>query len=179
MRLLTIILTLFLSHLSFGQKTQNKTITIDSHLSFQNYEHFKRLILKSPDSEAEFIEGFEFEWGYTYKLKVKETKLKSTMSDGQMYKYALEKIISKVPDTSSFKIFLDANIYYHDAGSEAQEKNSSFKTINDSTFLYFDKVEMEVPTLLIDAFIPILKGKVRKSGTFVHVGEHKIRLIEL
>jgi len=27
----------------------------------QNYEHFKRLVLKSPDSAAEFIDGFDFE----------------------------------------------------------------------------------------------------------------------
>ena len=40
----------------------------------QNYEHFKRLVLDSPDSEAEYIKGFDFNWGYTYTLKVKEKK---------------------------------------------------------------------------------------------------------
>ena len=43
-------------------------------MGHQNYEHFKRLVLDSPDSEAEYIKGFDFNWGYTYTLKVKEKK---------------------------------------------------------------------------------------------------------
>ena len=56
-----------------AQTTRKKTITIASHLSFQNYEHFKRLVLKSPDSAVEYLEEFNFEWGYTYQIEVKET----------------------------------------------------------------------------------------------------------
>ena len=58
----------------FGQKISNKTITIEPYMYTQNYEHFKRLVLDSPDSEAEYIEGFDFEWGYYYTLKVKEKR---------------------------------------------------------------------------------------------------------
>lgn len=36
-----------------------------------NYEHYKRLVLNSPDSESEYITDFDFEWGYNYILKVK------------------------------------------------------------------------------------------------------------
>ena len=60
----------------------------------QNYEHFKRLVLDSPDSEAEYIDGFDFEWGYYYTLKVKEKKV-GPLSDGTRYDYFLLKVISK------------------------------------------------------------------------------------
>ena len=43
----------------------------------QNYEHFKRLVLNSSAIEADFIEDFEFQWGYCYTLKVKEEKIPS------------------------------------------------------------------------------------------------------
>lgn len=42
-------------------------------MGHQNYEHFKRLVLDSPDSEADYIHGFDFECGYDYTIKVKET----------------------------------------------------------------------------------------------------------
>ena len=85
-----ITLLLFLSKILYSQDF--KFITIDPYLSFQNYEHFKRLTLSSPDSNAEFVEGFDFQWGYTYNLKVKQTKLDQTLSDGTQFRYSLEKI---------------------------------------------------------------------------------------
>jgi hypothetical protein len=43
-------------------------------MSFQNYEHFNRLTFSSPDANVKYISDFEFEWGYTYTLNVKETE---------------------------------------------------------------------------------------------------------
>jgi len=65
---------LFIPTLLFGQKISFKTITVKPHMYTHNYEHFKRLVLDSPDSEAEYIDGFDFEWGYYYTLKVKEDR---------------------------------------------------------------------------------------------------------
>ena len=48
-------------------------------------------MLDSPDSEAEYIKGFDFEWGYAYKLKVKETKI-GPLSDGTNFEYSLVKL---------------------------------------------------------------------------------------
>ena len=59
-----------------------KEISIAPFLVYQNYEHFKRLCLSSPNSAAEFIEGFDLAWGYQYQLKVEETILESALSDG-------------------------------------------------------------------------------------------------
>ena len=61
--------------LLFGQQTIIKEIKIKPYKYTQNYEHFKRLILDSPNSEASYVDGFDFEWGYFYILKVKEIYL--------------------------------------------------------------------------------------------------------
>ena len=71
MKIFLIHLIAFLSISSFGQTVSDKIITIAPNLSFQNYEHFKRLTLNSPDSPIEYLDGFNFEWGYTYKVSVK------------------------------------------------------------------------------------------------------------
>jgi hypothetical protein len=72
--LLSISVPFFFCVSAFCQKTKERTISIEPYLSFQNYEHFKRLTLKSPDSEIESLEGFKFDWGYNYKIRVNETK---------------------------------------------------------------------------------------------------------
>ena len=76
----------------FGQPTTVKTITIEPYMYTQNYEHFKRLVLESNDSKVDYINGFDFEWGYYYTLKVEENYL-GQMSDGTNYEYSLIKII--------------------------------------------------------------------------------------
>ena len=69
--------------------------TLPVHTTIKkNYEHFKRLVLDSPDSEAEYIYGFDFEWGYDYTIKVKETEI-GPLSDGTNFEYSLVKIIKK------------------------------------------------------------------------------------
>jgi hypothetical protein len=108
-KLFLIYVIAFISISLFGQTVSDRTITIDPNLSFQNYEHFKILSLNSPDSPIEYLYGFNFEWGYTYKVSVRETKLKSHLSDGLQYEYVLNHVISKtkVPYTTQFKLFLD------------------------------------------------------------------------
>ncbi len=174
-------LLLLLSNILYGQDF--KIITIDPYLSFQNYEHFKRLTLSSPDSYVEHIKDIEFQWGYTYKLKVKQTKLNSMLSDGTEFKYSLGKIISKtkVPDSTQFKLFLDGNRYYYKVDSSEQESNKTFHKIDDSTFVYLDEVEIEVPSTLIVEMKNIMEGKTSKMGTFIYVTEkrNRIRLIKL
>ena len=80
----------------------------------QNYEHFKRLVLNSLDSEVEYIDGFDFEWGYYYTLRVKELDV-GMLSDGTRYEYSLLKVISKdkVSDTVIFSMSIDPLRYYH------------------------------------------------------------------
>ncbi|MFT6138744.1 MAG: hypothetical protein ACJAV5_001941 [Vicingaceae bacterium] len=181
MKLFLIHIIAFISISSFGQTVSDRTITINPSLSFQNYKHFKRLILNSPDSPIEYLDGFNFEWGYTYKVSVRETKLKSTLSDGSEYEYGLNHVISKtkVPDTAQFKLFLDQSRYYHKIDSSEQSINIILKLINDSTYIYFDKVEIEVPENLKMIFNQIVDGKTSRVGHFMFINEKRIRLVHL
>lgn len=157
-----------------GQTVTIRTITIEPFLSHDDYEHFARLILNSPDSHADLIEGFSFDWGYKYKLSVKETKLDERLSDGTLYEYSLDHIISKtrVPDSTEFKLAIDP--YLNSYGM------STLDSLNDSTYLYFEEVEIEVPESLRAKVKLIAEGKVRyQLGTFIFIDDKRIRLIHL
>jgi hypothetical protein len=166
---------------SYGQSTVNKTISLDPYLSFQNYEHFKRLTLSSPNSPIEYLDGFDFSWGYQYELNISETKLAESLSDGSSYLYALNDIISKikVPDSTRFNLYLDPNRYYYKVEPDEQDMNSTFKQLNDSTYLYFDEVEIVVPTYLKEEFDAILNGEHGKLGRFIFIDDKKIKLLHL
>lgn len=178
-RLIILLITLIPLSLN-GQTVTKKEVTIDPYLSFQNYEHFKRLTLSSPDSSIEYVDGFEFDWGYKYALSVQEIALKYTLSDGTKYDYSLDEIISKtkMPDAAQFELYLDPERYYYKVDSSEQAQNSTLKKRTDSTFLYFDKVEILVPEHFRKEFDAILKGKTA-IGTFLFIDEKRIKLIKL
>ena len=55
--------------LLFGQQTIIKEIDIKPYMYTQNYEHFKRLVLDSPNSKAEYVDGFILNY-YSYKINL-------------------------------------------------------------------------------------------------------------
>ena len=166
---------------SNAQSTTDKIITISPNLSFQNYEHYKRLTLSSTDSHIEYLNGFDFEWGYLYKLNVTETKLGVTLSDGTQYEYRFNHVVSKtkMADSSQFKLFIDPSRYYYKLDSSEQSMNITLKELNDSTYLYFDKVEIEVPHHLKTQFNKIVSGERSRLGHFIYINEKRIRLLRL
>jgi hypothetical protein len=162
----------------FGQQVIIKTIKLEPHMYTQNYEHFKRLVLDSPDSEAEYIDGFDFEWGYYYTLKVKETKV-GPLSDGTRYNYSLLKVIAKeeTPDSMIFKMYIDPLRYYSKLEEEGIS-NYTLNKLNDSTYLYMDKVEIEVPEKLQELFKEKIDNESDFRGNFKFVNG-RIRLVSL
>lgn len=180
MRQTIFLFSLICSFIVQGQTISYQTINIEPNLSLQNYEHFKRLVLNSNDSEADFIADFNFEWGYHYKLKVKVIKLKSELSDGSRYDFILDKVISKtkVADSVEFYLTIDPSLYYYVPEEEKEkEMNKTLKTQNDSTYLYFDQVEIEVPENLRLKFKDVADGNSSRRGVFVFVNPKRIRLI--
>lgn len=172
---------IFLPLFSIGQKISFQTITIEPYLSLQNYEHFKRLVLNSNNSNVEHIDNFDFEWGFKYQLKVKVNELTSELSDGTKYEFSLDQLISKtkISDSTEFKLFIDPQVYYNNSGTEDEEINRSLKLISDCTYLYFDEVEIEVPKNLKDKFEKIASGKTGKVGKFVFINKKRIRLVSI
>ena len=159
----------------FGQQTIIKEIKIKPYMYTQNYEHFKRLVLDSPDSDAEYIDGFDFEWGYFYKLKVEEKKV-GPLSDGTRYEYTLLSVISKVKvaDTVIFKMYIDPLRYYHKLEEEGVS-NYTLSQLNDSTYLYMEKVEIQVPYHLQDSFSKNIENGIGFRGDFKFVNTISVR----
>ncbi len=177
---ISLLLLCYLAYLTaFGQTLSEKTITIDPYLSFQNYEHFKRLTLSSPDSPIEFLENFNFEWGYSYQLRVIEIQLEEKYSDGTAYEFAFQSMVSKnkMPDSTAFPLFIDPLRYYFIEESMEEEDNNTLRQINDSTYSYFNKVELIIPRHLESQMEQILESKQGKRGTFQFVDAKRIRLV--
>ena len=156
-----------------------KEIKIETHMYTQNYEHFKRLVLDSPDSEVEYIDGFDFEWGYYYTLRVKELDI-GGLSDGTRYEYSLLKVISKekVSDTVIFRMFIDPLRYYHKL-EEDGISNYTLSQLNDSTYLYMDNVEIEVPQKFLESFRKKTDNEIGFRGNFKFVNGKRIRLVSI
>jgi len=176
----SIILLLLLVALNVqSQKTEYKTITVEPHQSLQNYEHFKRLVLKTSEPSIEFISGFKMEWGYRYQLDVKIEHMDVPLSDGTNLECTLVKEVSKTkaPADYTFRLFLDSELYYNESESEGHEGN--FKPVNDSTFIYLEEVEIEVPKALQPAFAKIRTGAMQRVGHFTFVDIGKIRLMRI
>ena len=163
--------------LLFGQQTIIKEIKIKPYMYTQNYEHFKRLVLDSPNSEAEYVDGFDFEWGYSYTLKVKEIYI-GELSDGTRYKYSLLKVISKekVYDTVIFRMYIDPLRYYHKLEDEGVS-NYTLSQLNDSTYLYLDQVEIEIPHNFLESFIKRKDNEIGFRGDFKFVNRKRVRLV--
>ena len=163
-----------------AQSEKIRTIEVDPYLSFENYEHFKRLVINSQGTSCSAIDGFDFEWGYFYKLNIKENEYKILKSDGEKFSCSLVKVISKVAvsDTFQFRMLLDAHLYYYTENKILDPENSNFAVINDSTFRYFDKINVIVPKELNEDFRLILIGGVRRLGVFCFIDNKHIKLLK-
>jgi len=162
-----------------AQKTSLETISVEPYLGFENYEHFTRLNLKSSNASASYIEGFEFEWGFHYKLRVKVIELRETLSDGTQYDFALEKVLSKTaaPDSFTFRLHLAPDRYYYELPPDEQYMNATFKATSDSTYCYFDEVEIVIPEEHRDRFKAFIAGNGGRNSTFKFDGKNRIRLV--
>ena len=176
----TSILTLVLcSFFVQGQTTTERIVHIDAQLEHQNYEHFKRLVLSSPDSEVEYLEGFEFDWGYAYTVSVLETQLAYPLSDGTRYTYEYKSTVSKkkMPHSCRFQLFLAPSIYYDGDATVEPSENKSFQMVNDSVFLYFGRVEIEVPKEQMATFHEAVLNGFGRMGQFAFIRGNRIRLM--
>ena len=143
----------------------------------QNYEHFKRLVLDSPNSKAEYVVGFDFEWGYSYTLEVEEIYL-GQMSDGTNYEYTLLKVISKdkVADTVIFSMSISPLKYYNKSEDE-RVNNYTLSQLNDSTYFYMDQVEIEIPNNFLESFLKKKENEINIRGKFKFINGKRIRLV--
>ena len=176
MKIKLVFLFILISTIGKSQSNKTQTITVEPYMELANDAFFKKLTIKSNDSYADFIQGFDFQWGYSYKLKIKIKKLENPPEDASDTDYILLKTISKtkVPDNYQFKMLLDKDLYLGPG-----EQASNFKSINDSTYTYFDKIEIEIASIFKYDFNKIInEGQVR-YGNFIFISPKKIKLIKL
>ncbi len=86
-------------------------------------------LIKEKNDEAwtpifENIQGFEYEWGYTYKLKVLKDKLDGPSRDGRTHSYKLIKEVEKdfVGEDKAFSLELDNSLI--------TEENENYQLFN-------------------------------------------------
>lgn len=157
-------------------QTKMVTIHVEPYMRLSYGAFYKSLTIKSDNSAVDYIQGFNFEWGYAYKLKIEETKLKAPPEDGSDTNHKLIKVLSKtrVADTTQFSLSLQRNVYLGPG-----EQESSFNKLNDSTYRYFDKIDMIVPDYLKNDFNKIIENGIDRKGIFVFTNDRRIKLIKL
>lgn len=168
-------LILLCSLSTFAQKATIKTITVEPYKQLSYGAFFKGLSIKA-EPYAEYIDGFTFEWGYTYSLKIKEIELANPPMDGSSVDYQLVKELSKtkVEDDYTFPLRLHYEVYL---GPSDGEVTSPFELIEPGVYTYFEDVEVEVPEEFEAAFSEVLNNKQNKEGTFKVIGPNRIRMI--
>jgi heat shock protein HslJ len=94
---LTFFMSGFAQHKTFFINSQQKDCTGVGPMKCLQYKEIEDGAWKLM---YQVIEGFEFEPGYLYTIKVKQTKVKNPPADGSSIRYTLKKIVSKVKDTN-------------------------------------------------------------------------------
>jgi hypothetical protein len=177
MKLLSL-LTFVLLSLSSVAQDKKSTIEVDvqayKDLSYGAF--FKSLTLHS-DAERglEYISGFDFEWGYVYKLKVRKTILQSPPEDASNTTYELIKVISKTPvdEGYEFKLSVERDVYL---GPGDQE--SMLVMVNDSTYRYDDDINLVVPEKLKISFLKRIDSGRYHQAPFEFIDNENIRLLK-
>ena len=167
----TVLLILFvgLFTISFAQKKDRVdqiTVTIEPYKRATNGAFYTFLALKCSDRGVEYIDGFDFEWGYFYELELKRTKLAQPMEDAGDTDYHLIKIISKkaVADSTTFKTHLNGWVQL---APNIKDDTGAFTFNNDGTCTYLGEMTFNYANKFEEKLRALNKAKGYKKGTFM------------
>lgn len=110
------------------------------------------------------IEGFDYELGYVYDLKVRKVEIENPPMDGSSIKYILVNVRSKekVAEDESFEIKLKWG-------------GSNFVTGSNNNFYLLDEYAITCSGLC-EELAEMLQNKDEVSGTFVHGDNQTLKL---
>jgi hypothetical protein len=178
----TVLLILFVGFFatSFAQgkdKVDQITITIDPYKHTTNGAFHTFLALTCSNHSVEYINGFDFEWGYSYELKVKRTKLAQPLEDAGDTDFHLIKVISKkaVTDSTTFKIDLKGWVELPPNG---KEDTGAFTFNNDGTCTYLGEMTFNYANEFEGKLKALNKTEGYKKGSFIFL-KGKIYLVSL
>ena len=117
------------------------------------------------------IEGFEYEWGYTYDLRVKKETIDNPPADGPSIRYALEEIIARneVGDMATFEVTLKSMQIGITPGVVVGDLTSGFELLDQTAIDCGD---------LCEEMVEMLQNEEELTGSFTHIGSG-IRLVAL
>lgn len=131
----------FYSFFGFSQDiSKTITTTIDPYKTVTNGAFFQVITLHSKDCSVEYLQDFDFEWGYSYNVTLKETQLENPPEDGSCMKYDLLSVNSKTkaPNDFVFGLLITKNLYL----GSGDEQVENLVLINDSTYRYMDEINI-------------------------------------
>ena len=82
----------------------------------------------------------------------------------------------KVSDTLIFSMSIDPLRYYHKLEDEGVS-NFTLSQLNDSTYIYMDQVEIEIPQNLLESFIKKKENETNIRGDFKFINGKRVRLV--
>jgi len=161
-------------HASAQMRTDSSSIIevkISPWKSLQYGAFFKQLALTSSEPACDFIEGFEFEWGYYYTLEVKKTKLAQPPSDGSSIECELIRILSKQPATSDmvFQMRLEFEKYL----GKGDNRDLLVKKA-DTIYLYDNEIEIHIPDDMLAEWNNFLMARKDANALFTFQVENGI-----
>lgn len=153
---------------------ENITVTVEPFKNAVNDWAFRVLRLNTSLNSIEYIEGFDFEWGYRYQLVVKKEQIAQPMADASSVKYTLKKVISKerVDTNTLFQMRLETKLYL-----SPNDTTSTFVQLNDSTYTYFDEVVLVIPKTQQEEFSETIRNRTSHKVEFCFTDDRRIRFI--
>ena len=149
-------------------------VTIHPYKSVTNGAFFKVMVLSSPDCSVEYLNGFDFEWGHQYRVRLKETTLANPPMDGSSLEYELLEVLSdtKMPEDYSFTMWLSRDLYL----GLGDDQKSNLERINDSTYKYMDEVNLIFGADKKALMNHVLQNNKALKARFSIINAHTIRL---
>lgn len=134
---------------SIGQATERAEVEVAPHLQLQYGAFFKQLNIVCSDARVDVISGFDFEWGYKYRLKVEVTTLEQPPADAGIYRTRLLKVVEQQPVSADyiFALWIERDVLLGPG-----EQEPALTQLTDSTYRYLDAVDIHVPAELRTTF---------------------------
>lgn len=151
----------------------NQTIIIEPYKQLSNGAFFMDLTLVSDNPYVDYIEGFDFEWGYRYQLIVRETILANPPEDVSDRTFELIEVVLQTPAREEFEMILFNEFYLSEPTGESLSK------IKAGLYRYHDKIEFKVPPKLRAEFDRKMNKKMFCKGYFCFDKHGEINLVSI
>ena len=156
-----------------SDKISELSITIEPYKELSNGAFFTSLTLVSNNPYVEYVKGFDYEWGYRYQLKVKETIFANPPQDVSDRTFELIKVELQTAAREEFEMIIINEFYL------SEPKGESITKIKAGLYRYHDDMEFIVPPKLRAEFDRKMKNKTFCKGYFDFDDDGKIKLLKL